>query len=294
MAPAWNFKQLWNDESDESDESISVQEGWLGVYVNDDGSFIPQTVKQARTAFIAAQSLNIGTPHGDFPGAFLKNVRTSLREKVDAFDFTLRWESKTGSEAPPDDFDQFMSQSQTDSSDNPYKPKYSSYGQFAEEYSHKDIKGKLFVNKANQALTNIPPLQITIAVRRVTVNQRDEGDISQMGLANGRKLLYGVNNEEEFHKDKRTGKLRAYYKTTYEVWTHPNRNWADVELLNVGFAVIVNGELRMPRLGDSKDLPQEAVNLTADGKDFIRDGSPPNTIEFKVFREGAFFAPFIG
>jgi hypothetical protein len=107
-------------------------------------------------------------------------------------------------------------------------------------------------------------------------------------------MLYGVNNEEEFHKDKRTGKLRAYYKTTYEVWTHPNRNWADIELLNIGFAILVNGKLEIPRLGKSKDFPQVEVNLSADGKSVLEDGTPPNTIPFKVFREGAFFAPFIG
>jgi hypothetical protein len=293
MAPAWDFQQLWTDESELADDRLAAQEGWLGVY-HDAGVFSERTVKQARDAFLAARALGIGTPHVDYPGAVLKNVRVSRRERVEAFDITLNWENKTGGEDPPDNFNQFMQQSQQDDPENPHGPDYSSYGQFAEEYSHADIAGKLWLNKANQALTNIPPLQITVKVRRVTVNQRDEADIDQMGLASGRKLLYGVNNEQRTHKDKTTGKTRKYFRTTYEVWHHPHRNWADIELLNVGFAILVNGKLEIPRLGKSKDFPQVEVNLSADGKSVLEDGSPPNKIPFKVFREGALNVPFIG
>lgn len=292
MAATWDFQELWSEESELADDQIAVDAGWLGVYQDAD---VPQaaSLKAARDAFLAAKSWGIGTPHADYPGAVLKRIRTSRVDRTEAFNLLVHWENKTGEEDPPDDFDQFMQQSQVNNVENPFGPDYSSYGQLTEEYSWKDFDGKPFLNKANQPLRNIPPLMITIKVRKVSINRRDEEDIEKMGVAQGRKLLYGINNEQRTHKNKQTGTTTKYFRTTYEVWTHPFRNWSKVELLNVGFAILVNDKLEIPRLGKAKDKPQFEVNLSADGKAVLDAGQPPNTIEFKVFREGAINVPFL-
>jgi hypothetical protein len=290
--PAWDFQQDWGEENELADDQLAVDESWIGVY-HEAGVLQATTVKAARDAFLTAQGWSIGKQNVDYPGAYLKRVRTQRIDKTEAFNLLVHWENKTGGEDPPDDFDQFMQQSQQNNFENPHGPDYSSHGQFAEEYSHKDLDGDLFVNRANQMLRNIPPLMITIKVRKVSINRPDEADIGQMGVAEGFRLLYGVNNEMRTHKNKQTGKTRKYFRTTYEVWEHPFRQWAIVELLNVGFAILVNGKLEIPRLGKGKDKPQFEVNLSADGTKVLSAGEQPNTIPFKVFREGTINVPFL-
>lgn len=288
----WDFQEIWTDESELADDRLAITTGWLGVLV-DAGVIQPSTVKAARDAFLAAKGLAIGDAHADYDGAALQSVRVARRDRVDAFDITVTWQNKTGGEDPPDDFDQFMNQSQQDNPENPFGPDYSSHGQFAEEYSHHDVAGNPWLNKANQPLTNIPPLWVTIKVRKVTINQRYEADINQMGVAQGDRLLYSIANEQRTHKNKQTGVLTKYFRTTYEVWHHPFRDWADYKALNIGFAILKDGKLEIPRLGKAKDFPQVEVNLSDDGTRILEDGSPPTTIDFKVFREGVINVPFL-
>lgn len=298
MAAVWTFDDSYTEELESDDERLVVEAGWLG-FLQDNNVLQTATMKQARDAFVAAKGFEIGQAHGDYPGAAFKSLRVSRRENVEAFDFTARWETKDGGESPPDDFEQFMQQSQVNSPDNPHGPEYSGRGQFAEEYSHKDVKGDLFLNAAKQPLTNVPPLLITIQVRRVTLNQRNEPNLSQQGVAEGRDMLQAVEFNQLFHKNKQTGALQKYYRVSYEVWTHPFRDWAKVELLNVGFAFWVLGEngepkrLEIAKLGNAKDQPLVEQNLTKDGNGILPAGEPPNTITFKFFREGTLNIPYL-
>ena len=80
----------------------------------------------------------------------------------------------------------------------------------------------------------------SIASRSANANP---ANTANQGRADGRRLLASVSYQSAEHVNKQTGVRTRYYKNTYEVWKHPDRDWARVEVLDAGFKQIKNGKL---------------------------------------------------
>lgn len=287
------YDEEYRAEVETSDDRVRTRMGWLAWMADDaTGAITPSTRQDVLNAFRAASGIQLGVPDPEYTAAVCNSLVARRRDRLEVFEIEATFETKDGTEPPPDDFGEFMDQSQNDSPDNPHGPDYEQYGQFAEEYRAKDLDGKLFVNGAKDALANIPAIPVTVIIDRVSFNHPTRWDTSQQGVADGFRWLYAVKSEQRIHRNKQTGALRKYFRVTLEVWTHPDREWSKVELLNVGFRELVDGEYRTITVGKEKSPLQNPANLDKDGK-ALPPGAEPETIEFRVLREGQLNIPFL-
>lgn len=293
MATQFHFDETYHAEVQAADDRVGTRQGWRAWFYDDvTGLMVTSTRKQILDAFKAAASINLGTPDAEFTAAVCNSIVARRMDKLEAFEIEATFETKDGTEEPPDSFEEFMSQSQNDSPDNPHGPEYSQDGQFMDEYRHEDLDGEKWINGAKDPLQNIPPIPVTIVIDRVSFNQRDKADASQQGIADGRKWLYAVKSEMRLHRNKQTGKMTKYYRVSYEIWTHTARDWAKVKLINVGYREIVDGEYRAITVGEERSPIQAPANLDKQGKQ-LPAGAEPQFLDFRVLREGALNVPFL-
>lgn len=295
----WIVNPAFRRELEKTDDGFVYQKGWI-VFKTSGGIVVPTEHDDVLTQM--EQYVDIGDSWSlAKPAIRCKNIRADAREEVEIWDVTARYEleiERNTEEDQPDDFDEFMDRSQDDSADNPFRPRRSGGGTVIEEYFFYDLDNQPFVNSAFFPLQNIPPIPVTVQVDRITVNERNAADTSRIGRANGRKLLADVTYEEADHENRRTGATTRYYRNTYERWTHPYRDWKNVECLDSGFIQLINlggGVFEVANIVDEKTKEPIAEAAMLDGQGGVLPrGQQPIKRTFRVRNEGPLGIPFLG
>ncbi len=283
------IREQFRRDATKSADNVIFERGWT-VWQESSGAIV---ASEADEIFAALEStVQIGSTYPSLGGLKCVEVRPSCRDDVEIWDVSARYEIPK-EETPPDSFDDFMQQSQQNSPENPFGPEFSGGGQTVEEYRVRDLDGMLFVNSAKQPFRNLIPIPVTIQVDRVTVNERNPANTANQGRAEGRRLLASVSYQSAEHVNKETGVRTRYYKNTYEVWTHPDRDWARVEVIDAGFKQIKNGKLVTIVDPDTKEPYSEESLLNGNGV-LLDAGADPHTIEFRIRQEGPLGVPFLG
>jgi hypothetical protein len=283
------IREQFRRDATKSADNVVFERGWT-VWKETSSVIV---ASEASEIFSAMDStVRIGSTYPSLGGLKCVEVRPSCRDDIEIWDVSARYEVPKA-EQPPDNFNEFMQQSQQNSSDNPFGPEFSGGGQTVEEYRVRDLDGRLFVNSAKQPFRNLVPIPVTIQVDRVTVSERNPANTANQGRCDGRRLLASVSYQSAEHVNKETGTRTRYYKNTYEVWKHPDRDWARVEVLDAGFKQIKNGKLVTVVDPDTKE-PYSEESLLNGGGQVLPAGQDPRTIEFRVREEGALGVPFLG
>lgn len=269
------------------------------------GQIAPLTASEAMDAVLDEEGVTLGS---EFPGLAALLCDEITADENDSGEDEWAWDvtcsySIPSSQETPDDFDEFMNQSSgpgSDSKTNPYGPERSGGGQVMQEYWAKDLDGKKFVLPTGVPMQNVPPIDVTIQVDRITLNEREPGDTSRIGMCSGNSMLANVTYEELTHVNKETGVRTKYYRNSYERWTHPNQSFSRIKILLYGFTAFYDAgggalELRNILVKDSdpkSDPVSDAQPLDTAGKRKL--GGEPDFKEFKIRREGALNIPFMG
>jgi hypothetical protein len=244
--------------------------------------------------------VELGDTFPGLDGVILIEFTPTSAEDHEWWEVTARYEIPD-EEPQPDDFNDFMSQS-GDEDNTSHGPKFSYGGQVIEEYPTEDLADPARAPLMNSARDPIPlPMPVTIQVERVTVNQQDKPDTSTMGICQGRKLLANVSGDSEVHVNKRTGERTRYYVVSYEVWTHPYRDWTPTKVWDAGF----NELIRKQNINDPGPTIRKEPMLAPGGEQFndpqFLDGigkklSPekdPYPLYFTMRRTGNLNVPFL-
>lgn len=279
----------------EKRDDVRTYERWWYVYQKTDGVLDQLDIDDVYT--IMESYVAIGDTFPDVPGVECVGIEPEQDDEAEVWSVTAFYESpEPGEEEQPDDFDEFINRSSTDDQNESFGPKRSGGGQVIEEFFTEDLDGKPFVNTANDPFDTPLAIPITIQVDRVTVNERQKPNTSNIGTANGRQLLADVQYSEAEHVNKQTGTRTRYFVNTYEVWTHPYRDWARVKILNRGFR-----NLNLDAQGNfvhqiARDEFGEPVNtpILLDEEGFVLGpNGAPHLIEFRVRNEGPLNVPFL-
>jgi len=252
---------------------------------------------------IAEVGIDFGDTYPGMDGVECYDIEGEEDETSFRWIVTVRYQTPDANDASddtPNDFDEFISQSQQQPQDpdtNMIGPKFSYGTTTVEEWREKDLDGQYFINSAKDPFQNTPPIPVTIQIERVTLNEARKPNTSKQGTAAGRKLLAGIQGEAAIHVNRTTGVRTRYYVTTYEVWIHPSHDWAFVELIDRGFNYLttVNGQKvkRAIRLGPEKNEPQQPVNLDGAGGILSTTATNPQTKTFRIRPVGSLGVPFI-
>jgi hypothetical protein len=206
---------------------------------------------------------------------------------------------QAGSEPIPDSFDEFMSRSQNNSPNEPFRPRFSGGGMVVTEAVWEDLDGEPIVNGAGDCFENQLTREVTIQVDRVTVNERDKANTADIGKCEGRRLLANVTYEDLDHVDKSDGVTTRYYRNTYEVWTHPYTNWTPTVVMNRGYReqiFVVDDQGAGLRMMPIRDKWGEPVNkpVPLNGAFEMPPGGTPEMLNFRLREEGPLNVPFLG
>ncbi len=275
-------------------ESTVYERGWI-VWDDSSGQIVASEAWEVLNAL--SGTVQIGSPFPSLGGLKCSEIRPVCRDDVEIWDVRARYEIPSEEEQTPNDFDEFMNSAQNNSPSNPFGPDFSGGGQTVEEYRVRDLDNKLFVNSANQPFRNLVPIPVTIQVDRVTVSERKPANTSKQGMCDGKRLLASIGYQSAEHVNNETGVRTRYFRNSHEVWTHPDRPWANVEVLDAGFKQIVekDGKKMLVTIVDpeTKEPYSEESLLDGSGK-LLPAGQDARTIEFKVRQEGALGVPFLG
>jgi hypothetical protein len=291
---AWIIGEKFRRSLSVTAENKVYERGWT-VWNESAGAIIASEASAVLNAL--AGTVSIGSTFPGLAGVECVEIRPDSRDDCEVWDVTARYEIPPKPE-PPDDFDEFVNQSQNTDSDNPFAPEFSGGGLVMEEYWAEDLDGKPFVNSAKDALQHSPPIPITVQVDRVTVSERGPARTARIGTSSGRRLLADVAYQSAEHVNRTTGLRTRYYKNTYEVWTHPYRDWHMIALLDQGFrARIVNqatGAVKIVNIvdPDTKEPVAQAANLDGEGN-VLPEGQKPKVLWFRVRQVGSLGVPFI-
>ncbi|RIK82872.1 MAG: hypothetical protein DCC68_04990 [Planctomycetota bacterium] len=283
------IREQFRRDATKSADNVVFERGWT-VWKETSGVIVASEADEIFTAMNG--TVQVGSAYPSLGGLKCVEVRPSSRDDIEIWDVSARYEIPKA-ETPPDSFSQFMSQSQNNSPENPFGPEFSGGGQTVEEYRVRDLDGRLFVNSAKQPFRNLVPIPVTIQVDRVTVSQANPANTANQGRADGRRLLASVSYQSAEHVNKQTGVRTRYYKNTYEVWTHPDRDWARVEVIDAGFKQIKNGKL-VTIVDPATKEPYSEESLLNGAGGLLGAGADPQTIEFRIRNEGALGVPFLG
>lgn len=208
---------------------------------------------------------------------------------------------QAGSEPIPDNFDEFMSRSQTNSANEPFRPRFSGGGMVVSEAVWEDLDGEAIVNSAGDPFENQLTREVTIQVDRVTVNEREPANTGNIGKCEGRRMLANATYEDLDHVDKSDGVSTRYYRNTYEVWTHPYQEWTPTVVMDRGYRElrIVFDENNNPefKLLPIRDKWGEPVNKAAplDGAgQALAPKQKPKMLRFRLRQQGPLNVPFLG
>lgn len=210
---------------------------------------------------------------------------------------TARYESPSaGEEEQPDNFNEFMSRSQNDSQNEAFGPRRSGGGQVIEEYFEEDLDGQPILNSAGDPFDEPLSQPVTIQVDSVTVNERTAPDTSRIGMADGYRLLANITYSESEHVNRTTGVRTRYFVNTYEVWTHPYREWKWAKVLDRGYREKVreNGVTTLVVIRDEFGEPVNTPALLDISGAQVPPGGQPHTLLFRVRNEGPLNVPFLG
>jgi hypothetical protein len=285
---AFVIREQFRRDATKSADNVVFERGWT-VWKETTGIIVPSEVDEIFTAMNG--TVQVGSAYPLLGGLKCVEVRPSSRDDIEIWDVSARYEVPKA-ETPPDSFSEFMQQAQNNSPENPFGPEFSGGGQTVEEYRVRDLDGRLFVNSAKQPFRNLVPIPVTIQVDRVTVSQANRANTANQGRADGRRLLASVSYQSAEHVNKQNGVRTRYYKNTFEVWTHPDRDWARVEVIDAGFKQIKNGKLITIVDPDTKEPYSEESLLDGNGQ-LLGAGGNPQTIEFRIRNEGPLGVPFL-
>lgn len=208
---------------------------------------------------------------------------------------------QAGSEPIPNDFNEFMSRSQNNSANEPFRPRFSGGGMVVTEAVWTDLDGDAIVNSAGDPFENQLTRDVTIQVDRVTVNEREKADTSAIGKCEGRRLLANATYEDLDHVDKSDGVTTRYYRNTYEVWTHPYQEWTPTIVMDRGYRELRivfdennNAEFKLLPIRDkwgepiNKPAPLDGAGQALAPKD------KPKMLRFRLREAGPLNIPFLG
>ena len=241
--------------------------------------------------------ISIGDTFPDLMGVECTGIEPGLEDDAEVWTVTAQYESpEPGEEEQPDDFNEFISRSGTDSQNETFGPKRSGGGQVVEEAVTEDLDGNPVVNSAGDPFDTPLIVAVTVQVDNVTANEREKPDTNDIGKADGRKLLANISYSEAEHVNKQTGVRTRYFVNSYEVWTHPYRDWARVKVLDRGYRHKFFDAQANEILKIIRDEFGEPINAPAllDGQGFVLGvGGQPHLIQFRVRDEGPLNVPFL-
>lgn len=290
MSESVTYAESFDREYGLTRDNATEVQGWA-FWKKDDttGKVVTSTLAEIKTAVAAV--IAIGDDAPTVTGAVCVDLSVTAREKIDIYDVVARFEIPEVEQAEiPDSFDDFMAQSQsTETTDNPFGPKHSFTTAVIEEFWPEDMDGKPFVNSAGEPLQPLIPFMTPLFIRRSTVNRRTEPAEDLVGTADGNRLLSGISGEEKFHKNKSSGVITRYFEVTFEVTTHPFRNWDPVIVYDAGYKqkVVKNGVTTLEEIKSEVDgQPKSSQSLLDGAGHALAPGGKPFPLKFKVKRKG--------
>lgn len=289
----------WTGEDRE--DGRTYERSWF-VYRKTDGVMVALDFDDVYGIIVPAYAFQ-GATVAEFAGVECKSIQPRHHDDgSEVWTVTATYESPSaGQEEPPDNFNDFMSQSQSDNPSNPFRPKRSGGGQVIDEAFVQDLDQNDAVNSAGDPFDEPLVVPITIQVDSVTVNEREKPDTSKIGWCQGRKLLANVTYHEEEHVNRTTGATTGYFVNTYEVWTHPFRDWARVQVLDRGYrdktfqitAQHPNGAFVLEPIRDQYGEPINKPALLDGGGAVLAPNGKPIILTFRVREEGDLDVPFM-
>jgi hypothetical protein len=293
MPPQVHVRELFRQRLTLSETDRDYETAWQ-VYKEDGGRPLPFTASEAVDAVHALHP--IGSTLPDFDGVYLTRLAPQ-ETAANIFEVTGTY---TIPAVPPvpEDFDNFLSQSQSQRSpENPHGAKISMDITLIDEYDYRDLNGDWFTNTIGEPLQTLPPIKTTIEVWRVSYNSAALPNTGRVGWADGRDFFAGARVDAEMHLNKRTGVYTPYYAVTLEMWVNNRRDWSPMVVWNASYNQIEvkNGKktrkaIRDPDTGDAYNTLQF---ITEDGKPLPAGSTAAHKLEFKVLNEGTFSIPFI-
>ena len=247
-----------------------------------------------------AGTIRIGDPFTPARhGVVCSELILEADERTEMWSVTARYEIPPVQDLVPNNFEQFLTESQVNDPSNPLGPDFSGNGTIVEEYYEKDLgtPSKYFINSAWKPYQNVPAIFVPVQVDRVSVNERNKPDTSKVGTANGRKLFANVSYQSQSHKNTDTGVRTKYSRNTYEVWTHPYRDWAFVDVIDMGMQMLMIGdqgqEFWENIVSEETNEPvSEPVPLNGLGLP-LAPGVDPITDRYQIRKTGALGVPFL-
>lgn len=276
-------------------ENTTYEEVYVAFDINGSGQIVASEANDILAALLSQHGVQLGTEFTDFPGCKCTELTPVCRDDSEIWDITVRYEIPT-EEPIPDDFDTFIDQlSRNTSLTNPFGPEFSGGAILMEEFWARDLEGAPFINYAKKKIGNVPPISIPVQVDRVSVNERQKPNTSQVGTAEGRRLIADINYTSQTHTDHTSGVRTRYYRNTYEVWTHPYKDWSIFEALNAGWMQLVADN--PPKWSniidpDTGEPITEQALLDALGKP-LAPNAEPIYIPWRVKRVGTITIPFL-
>jgi hypothetical protein len=231
--------------------------------------------------------------HPDDSVAECTGADASCRDDCEVWDLTFSFEIVgDDDEKEPQTFEEFLaaSQSQDEGGRAFYAPKRSAGLQVIQEYRYADLDEKPFRSSANGPLPP-SPIPVNIQIERITFNADQFPDLSFGGSTQGKKMLGAIDVDWNYFKNKLTGEIDEYYTVTMEEWTHPHRNWKNVELYDADFCEIVEGE--RANIVDKDGIYLSAESFLDGAGKKLPPGAPPIILKFRVRVEQAYHIPFL-
>lgn len=301
MATVTYVRERGGWAGEEGDDASSYERSWY-VYRKTDGVMVSLDFDDVYGIIVPAYASH-GATVSEMPGVECNLI--GIRHQDDGSEVwiaTASYRSPTvGSEPIPNDFDTFMSRSQNNSPNEPFRPRFSGGGMVVTEAVWEDLDGEAIVNSAGDPFENQLTRDVTVQVDRVTVNERDKANTAAIGKCEGRRLLANATYEDLDHVDKSDGVTTRYYRNTYEVWTHPYQNWTPTIVMDRGYRELRivfdennNPEFKLLPIRDKWGEPvNKPVPLDEAGQ-ALAPKAKPRMLRFRLREEGPLNVPFLG
>lgn len=273
---------------------VEFEQAWK-IWKETDGQTAEMTPSEVLTALKNSEGVDVGSSFPNLPGVRCHDISFATPDEIFTNVVVARYKVPD-TVVRPNDFSKFIEESQQNDPNNPLRPKFSGGVNLVEEFVWKDLTGKWLKNSANDPIDPPPTQVVAIQVRRVTVSEKEEPDTSKVWTAEGRKLYADCSYTESDHVNKQTGVSTRYFEVSYEVWTHPIRDWTPTVYYDAGYNELVNengARKKRPIVNPETNSPFNSIQFLDRMGRWLGPDKDPLPIEFLLIRDGTLEVPFL-